>query len=329
MEINKSNIKEENRINYLDNIKGLLIFLVVLGHFLYDFSIHNTICSNLAKTIYLFHMPVFVFCSGFLCKDEVNYERIKKFIIFYLIGNTFFMLFSYMFYEKEPNLIEPYYSFWYLLALITWRIGSKYLKNIKCIMLISIIVSLLVGFSIKINNTFALSRIICFFPVFILGIKAKEKNIYEYISKNIKMFKVISLLLLIAITFLSVSIIPILSFNDLQMFPYINKNGIIYRIIIYLIACIMILIFLSLMPNKKNIITNLGRNSLYIYLYHRVFSLIISKYWIFGNNTILTILISIICSIIICAIFGSEKIRIVTENAYEIIIRQSTKDTKK
>ena len=61
-------------------------------------------------------------------------------------------------------------------------------------------------------------------------------------------------------------------------------------------------------------------NSLYIYLYHRVFSLIITKYWMFENNTIIILLLSIICSIIICAIFGSDKIRNFTEDAYEMII---------
>ena len=129
MEDNKFTNKEEKRINYIDNIKGLLIFLVVLGHFIYDFAIYNVACSNIAKFIYLFHMPVFVFVSGFLWKDKINYSKIKKFIVFYLIGNTLYMLFAYMFYNKELNLIEPYYSFWYLLALIIWRISSKYLKT--------------------------------------------------------------------------------------------------------------------------------------------------------------------------------------------------------
>jgi len=70
---------ETNR-RYLNVLKGLLIILVVVGHF------GQTIANNLPESVsfigqgivlfvYLFHMPLFLFVSGYLSK---NSEKRRK-----------------------------------------------------------------------------------------------------------------------------------------------------------------------------------------------------------------------------------------------------------
>ena len=60
--------------SYLNVLKGLLIVLVVIGHF--GQTVANNLPSNIAFIgqgivlfIYLFHMPLFLFVSGFLSKN--------------------------------------------------------------------------------------------------------------------------------------------------------------------------------------------------------------------------------------------------------------------
>ena len=66
--------------SYLNTLKGLLIVLVVIGHF------GQTIANNLPASfafigqgivlfIYLFHMPLFLFVSGYLSKNEEKRRR--------------------------------------------------------------------------------------------------------------------------------------------------------------------------------------------------------------------------------------------------------------
>ena len=63
----------EERIYYWDNLKCLLIFLVVVGHFLIPVY-HDSGRSIEAVYffIYLFHMPAFIFVSGFFAKSYLK-----------------------------------------------------------------------------------------------------------------------------------------------------------------------------------------------------------------------------------------------------------------
>jgi len=56
---------------YLDSCKAVLIFLVVLGHFLERMiGWKDPISHMFLGTIYFIHMPAFIFISGMLFKDK-------------------------------------------------------------------------------------------------------------------------------------------------------------------------------------------------------------------------------------------------------------------
>ena len=58
--------QRRTRIALFDNIKGLLIILVVAGHMMQPIHNDNPTLSTTFDIIYLFHMPLFVFMSGLL-----------------------------------------------------------------------------------------------------------------------------------------------------------------------------------------------------------------------------------------------------------------------
>lgn len=67
-----------NRISYIDQLKGIAIFLVVLGHVIE----HNAGRDNFLWTlIYSFHMPLFMFVSGYLAYVTFRLERLSFFNI--------------------------------------------------------------------------------------------------------------------------------------------------------------------------------------------------------------------------------------------------------
>src|SRR5699024_11474008 len=69
----------------MSNLKGILIFLVVFGHFI---EIYKKEYYELFVFIYAFHMPVFIFLSGYFAK-RMRISKIIYLILIYLVFKTF------------------------------------------------------------------------------------------------------------------------------------------------------------------------------------------------------------------------------------------------
>ena len=65
-----------------DNLKGFLIFLVVLGHAIEKFQGKSLMISgSIYSVIYSFHMPAFIFISGFFTnKAQINQQYYRKIV---------------------------------------------------------------------------------------------------------------------------------------------------------------------------------------------------------------------------------------------------------
>ena len=89
-------VKERSLI--WDNYKGILIFLVVFAHFLYAHSVEypSGIVHKVVTFIYLFHMPAFVFISGYFGKSERShsFESIIRLIFCIIFLTVLWALFT-------------------------------------------------------------------------------------------------------------------------------------------------------------------------------------------------------------------------------------------
>ena len=98
--IANNGVVQQNRDPWIDNIRAVLVFLVVVGHFLITMTGHSAEMLWLRKFIYLFHMPAFLMLSGMLLKRKINQRRysdgIKRYLVPYLICN-FVMFFLFQF----------------------------------------------------------------------------------------------------------------------------------------------------------------------------------------------------------------------------------------
>lgn len=115
-------MEEKLRSIYIDNIKGLLIILVVLGHYLFDIK-NKDIINIIIKIIYIFHMPMFVFITGYLSKNANSRSKknLIKLFAYYLLFNTIMILIDYNA-TGTFKLFTPYFSYWYIIAVIIWRL---------------------------------------------------------------------------------------------------------------------------------------------------------------------------------------------------------------
>lgn len=295
------------RSAYWDNMKGLLMILVVFAHILFQLQDNSDTINSIVDYIYMFHMPAFIFISGFFGKNERShcFESIIKLIFLYFIFNSI-MGFIYGF----ASLLQPMYSFWYLLALIAWRLTAHRIAKFKEIKLILFILALFAGFYPSIDNSFSAARIIVFYPFYMSGYLLSAEKSDELCKKKYTKKLLAGSLCLIGAAVLMYIGYHFFNYSDdaLQMAAYADPIDSFGRIVLFMIAFLAIYALRCLIP-QSNIpfITMIGRNSLWIFIFHRPFTLLISDHIKnIGDGYI--IVISVLSSLVICFLFGNDHV---------------------
>ena len=299
-----------NRVTYWDNAKGILICLVVFAHFLYAYQ--DNISVNLViSMIYFFHMPAFVLISGFFSKNgkSSSARSVGKLAAAYVIFNTAMMIYAVTVDKSLLSLIQPYNSYWYLLALIVWRLTIKSLAKIRGIIVISVIAALLIGFWSEISNVFALSRVICFFPFFLIGYKLPADKVSTFIVNRKREDYLKGILLLV----FSLGAAYICSFYfspDMDIYlmtPYTSPEYIVKRMIIFAVAVLVTAGLAFLVPHKPiPVLSKWGRNSLAIYVIHRVITLVFVRIFPVEDFTGIYILFAVIACAATLFVLGQD-----------------------
>lgn len=294
-----------NRSAYWDNMKGVLMLLVVFAHILFQLQDYSDTINSTVDYIYMFHMPAFVFISGFFGKSERShsFESIIKLVFLFFIFNSI-IGFIYGF----KSLLQPMFSYWYLIALIAWRLTAHHIAKFKDINLILFIIALFAGFYSSIDNTFSAARIIGFYPFYMSGyLLSAEKSDKLCRKKYTKKLLSGSLCLIGSAVLMYIGYhFFYYTDNALQMAAYEDSVDAFGRIVLYVIAFLAIYALRCFTPqNKIPFITMFGRNSLWIYVFHRPFTLLISDH-IKGIGTGYIMMISVISSLAICLIFGND-----------------------
>lgn len=158
----------KERDYFFDNLKAVLIFLVVLGHFL--LPIHGeSVLVVVKRLIYVFHMPLFVFVSGYFAKKiykngQYNFKKIlyliKAYIIFVIAIQIVYALCGFRDFS-EINFFSQSGAPWYLFAMIVWYLTIPVIRKYKEIPVLIVTVALAQSPDIS-----KISAIFCACPVF-------------------------------------------------------------------------------------------------------------------------------------------------------------------
>lgn len=272
----------KQREYYFDNAKFILIVFVVFGHFIRPLIEDNELALAIYKVIYTFHMPAFILISGFFAKgiQKQGYlQKITKKLIYpYIIFQIIYSIFYFYLYSKSDfaiNFLKPHWSLWFLISLLFWHIMLLLYVKMKMpyAIAISIIIGLLVGYVGWVNNYLSLSRTFVFFPLFLVGYFLKKEHFYMLIRPK---YKTISFILILIV------------FTTFYFYPELNEKWLLgskpyealerdyvlaalKRLGVYIISFIMVLSFFSFVPKRKFMFSNIGRNTLYVYLLHGFF----------------------------------------------------------
>ncbi len=286
-----------------DNLKGILIYLVVLGHLLISFT-HETSKLTLMITsfIYTFHMPIFFIVSGYFSKKKITKENAIKLLLIFILMNVSFSFYDYLIFGKM-QLFAFKYASWYILLLLIYRliINNKYTEVFRKKPFIVFIISLLIGGLFQfINTDLFILRIFENWIYFITGYLLINIDLKKY-----KFDKKYLYLLFIFLIFIN-GYIALNYYKNINFFlgnTYTLKQDLIAKMIL-IISNIGLFIVSREIISKKNIpiLTNIGKNSLYIYMLHRIPTLLISEVLI--PNRKLIIILDIIIALVLCIIFS-------------------------
>lgn len=272
-----------DRNHHFDNIKALLIFLVVFGHLiepLRDIQFFK-VCYFI---IYSFHMPLFIFLAGYFVRPTTKGLKktaitLLKFEIIYAV--IYAILFSpatdavqsFSLLGTIAYALQPIWVLWFLLSLIFWRfLLIAYEKHpVASVVIIGIIIGFnFVPFNFRILS---LGRTFTFFPYYLLGYLAKK---HSFDFKRIELhrnlgFYLGGLVLLFWVTF-SLTVDSELLYGATSIITdghnVLLLSG--FKLLTYLVAIASGIIIINFVPKRELVISKIGTQTLPIFLWHPV-----------------------------------------------------------
>lgn len=174
----------KHRDQRLDVAKGVLITLVVAGHFLEAMDNWSAETVRLPLTfIYSFHMPAFVFLTGITAKPHGILRRIRPLVILLVLFQVgFFLASPWLDPGGKFSWHTPYWILWFLLALIWWLVLTPVVHRFpRSSVALSIVVAVVANAAPWIGYPFAAARTLTFLPFFVVGF-VHGKAILEWCS---------------------------------------------------------------------------------------------------------------------------------------------------
>lgn len=258
-----------------DNYKVLLIVLVVIGHFIEPSYEQNPFLYELKWGIVAFHMPAFIFISGYFSKKIPSIKKlIQGLVIPYFVYEIIYYVLYTLILDKETGLYftRPKFSLWYLMALFAWRIMAPVVQKIPGHLFLSLVAGLLVGFT-QLDNFLSIPRIFFFFPFFLAGLSFDSSCLSRF--RNRKGYFGAWTILGMFIAFLFADeyhdhLSPQIFYGRYSYFDMGlgNLEGVLIRILCYGVSFLLIYLFMLVLPNEKKSYSYLGQRTMAIYIFH-------------------------------------------------------------
>lgn len=259
----------KQRNERIDSVKFWLIILVIAGHvFMRKEFCDSASCVVLYKWIYLFHMPLFVFISGYFSRKK-DWRAFFASLWKLMEPLLFFQAIALLFYVQPfsvESVFTPWYALWYLLSLILWRmmlqiIPDNILNNsIIIIIIVTVCISILAGF-LPWGKLLSIQRTLSFLPFFLLGYYMRGKNLF--LPDKYKPLCIVYLILMFTLPLFLSQYLGNLSYAS----PYGSAFGAVNRIFLFCLAIPMSIAFINVCNNKPRIAQQ-GRLTMQYYIYH-------------------------------------------------------------
>lgn len=269
-------MNQKKRDYLFDNYKAFLILLVVMGHFIGPSATKNEFLRAFKWCIVSFHMPAFVWISGYFSKRNLSLkESIQKLAVPYLVFEIiYYLLYTFLMHKPTTlSLHKPKFTLWYLLALFFWRVITPYVKKIPHYFWLTLLLGILIGFSNMENNFLTIPRALVYYPFYLAGTMTDRETISKLrCKKGTLTFALGGLLIFGVLIFVSANrIAPMQVFYGRYSYASLKQtlfSGVFWRVLLYLFGFFLTFTGMILLPEQKLPISYIGTRTLAIYLFH-------------------------------------------------------------
>ena len=274
----------KQRDYYFDNLKAVLIFLVIMGHLVR--RIRTDLFFEVRDFIYLFHMPLFIFVSGYFSKGfykggKYRWYKLINFLILFVLYVTLVQI-SYVIFQHDAFNPKAYIiqsgAPWYLLCMFYWYALIPLTRKLPGWILIpfSLIPSALAGRFPQIGTFLCLSRAIIFWPFFLMGYYCTHGQIERLRQPDLRLLGLLCGGLTGAVFHLFRNKFPGWAYIIFARYSYdeleiSTAGGILLRLAVTLAAVLFSMGLMALIPSGKTPVSHVGRDTLPIYILHRPF----------------------------------------------------------
>lgn len=254
----------KQRDPFWDTLKAILIVLVVLGH------TGTALGDKWMSVIYAFHMPLFIFVSGYFSKRKPLREigmGIKRLIVIYLVFDLAYIALDVVMGSgfSISRLLTPSFALWYILSLIYWRVilqvlPQSLIDNKWLVIAASVLIGMGAGF-IPLNTEMSFQRACGFLPFFFIGYYARQEG---WVDKLRQWNKWPFALLFVGLCTLCYFCLPVFYCKNC----YEGISDCSMRALQTGIATLICITALNITPKTLGRFTDVGKYTLIIYLLH-------------------------------------------------------------
>ncbi len=261
----------------IDSAVGLLIVLVVWGHAIAPLS--GPVAETIEQWLYMFHMPAFVFLSGYLTRKSAHWSpgKIATRLLFpYAVFQVLHaVVLSLTLGEvSAPHLLVPAWTTWYLLSLLAWRLAAPWVARLRYAVPVTFAAALGAGTIAVIGPDFSLARTLGFLPFFALGLVWRDDWFARLRVLPVRMAAFAAFTGALVFAFITqdgVSRRIFFLHEDYADLDYTDVDGILVRAGVLLAGFVLTLAFVSLTGWSRRWLAQAGAASLVIYLVHPLF----------------------------------------------------------
>lgn len=303
---------------WFDNARWLAGTLVVLVHVFGRYREEIFAVEWLWFGTWSFRIPLFAILVGYFSSptpSRRDYKHlVSRIVVPLVLLTSAHIAITFLSGEQVSDLWEPQYTLWFLFAIVVWRLVLPLLISIRWPLVISAVLSLIVGLGAFDGDPFGLQRMAANLPFVVFGWWLQNNSSW---LRERSPLKTVGALASVAALLLGAFLLT--AQGELQASAFAgtaqiaNLDGLIQRLAILLIGVIGACSALYLMPRGRvALLSEIGSNGYQIYLLHGLVLALLSSLidWPSASDLrSLGLFALLLFGLALAAILGSKPVR--------------------
>lgn len=310
-------MNEKKKLPWIDNLRGWLILLVVLGHCI-QHTLTNYQSDILFRYIYSFHMPLFVFVSGYVSyKNKIQCDSVKKRFFQLMVPFVVWTGISALISSNASVIINvilrPEQGLWFLWALFFISVINTLCCHISYKIgvneeIVNIVVAAVLMITMRKYSYFAYPTIAKFYLYYIVGFYVRKHDDFFSRYGKCMMFPAL-LLFVVSAYFFQLGHMP--SFLSGCTNPF---YGILFNACVAVFAIVGFVEVFKCCFDKHMFLSRLGGVTLGVYAIHRPIMSLFPLVWMNHEGTLYYVELTFLWSIVSALSYGA--VLLLNKNKY-------------